>query len=393
MFKTYELEEGLPAIKCKIEMMRKMKVFGPLVVGVAGGSGSGKTTKVAKEIHDRFLVKSVILSMDDYFKGIPFMESIDSRNFDDPLVIDLELLRDHLKMLKMGLFIEKPVYSFQTGTRQGYVRFEPADLIILEGLFTLCEPIINEVDLKVFVDISVHGSLLRRLLRDVGRTGQTEQDIFKQYTETVYPMYKLHIEPTKALADIVIVNQYVPEIEAELCKSQEIQIKASLRKEFLSGALHDVGFRENSAVFSQEDIYYSAPNWKPPYHNELMRVRREKGKYFLAYKGPLCDESLRVKPKIEFEVDSALKDSLEKLGYKRLLFLVKKRRKFVGVRDDALESVLDEFEDGSRFLEFRAKTQEGKDRILDLLKKLGIRKKDITRKSYLEIYLNKKTSA
>ena len=181
MSETYELKKGLAAIKQKIKEMKK-KTKKPLVVGIAGGSGSGKTTKVAQKIHKMF-PGSKILGMDDYFKGKQFMKSIGSDNWDEPRVLDLDLLREHLKLLKDGLPIQKPVYSFRVGERNGYVPFEPADLIILEGLFILGQPIFDELDLKIFVEISVHGSLLRRLLRDVGRTGQTEQDIFEQFEE------------------------------------------------------------------------------------------------------------------------------------------------------------------------------------------------------------------
>ncbi|MBI2449953.1 MAG: class IV adenylate cyclase [Candidatus Nealsonbacteria bacterium] len=386
MSKTYELNKGLPVIQRRIKrMIKKTK---PLIIGVAGGSGSGKTTRVAKSLHDCF-PGSVILSMDDYFKGRHFMESIGSDNWDEPRALDLDLLKWHLELLKCGLSIQKSIYSFETGTREGYEEFQSADLIILEGLFALHDTIVSRVDCKIFVDISVHGSLLRRLLRDVGRTGQTERDIFRQYVETVYPMYKLHVEPTKSRADVIIVNQYVPEIEAESCQSQEIQIKVFLRREIPLDELAKIGFRLRSSAL-QQDTYYSAPNWEKNYKGELMRIREEGGRYFLAYKGPVCSGSFRIKPKIEFEVEPGLKDALEKLGYKRTLSLKKIRRKFS--ERDNLELVMDRIENNGEFLEFRAKNHEGKAEITELLKKLGIRKKDTTKKSYLEILLSKKTS-
>ena len=111
----------------------------------------------------------------------------------------------------------------------------------------------------------------------------------------------------------------------------------------------------------------------------------------MAYKGPACRGPFRVKPKIEFEVEAGLGNSLEKVGYQKLLSLKKIRRKFSG-RDD-LELVMDRIENNGKFLEFRAKNQEGKAEIAKLLTNLGIKKKDTTKKSYLEIFLNKKTSA
>lgn len=230
---TYDLAAGLPVIKRRIEEAMR-RVSRPFIAGIAGSSGSGKTT-LAEKNKDCFL-GSIILNMDDYFKGREFMKSIGSDNFDDPVVTDLDLLSDHLRLLKSGLPIHRPVYSFKTGLRNGYVRFEPADLIILEGLFTLREPVINEVDFKIFVEASVRGSLIRRLIRDTsGRTNATEQGVLRRYVETVYPMYKLHIEPTKSVADIVIINEYNQDIEPKLSKRQEIQINSCLEKLFGKG--------------------------------------------------------------------------------------------------------------------------------------------------------------
>lgn len=386
MSEVYDLASGLAVIGRRIKRMRK-KSSRVIVVGVAGGSGSGKTTKVAKKIQESF-PDSVILSMDDYFKGRQFMESIGSDNWDDPEAVDLKLVREHLKLLKRGEAVEKSIYSFKTGEREDGERFEPAGLIILEGLFALHDVLTGEIDLKIFVDVSVHGSLLRRIIRDVRRSGQLECDIFKQYVETVYPMHKLHVEPTKSRADIIILNQYVPEIEAEGCQSRELQVKALLGRNFSPEELERLGFRGQSVVL-QEDTYYSAPNWPPRYRDELMRLRKEGGRYFLAYKGPFCKGTFRAKPKIEFEVEPRLKIALEMLGYKKLLSFAKRRQKFTG--SGSLELAVDEISGFGKFLEFRAKDKEGEEMILELLRKLGIKKKDTTRKSYLEI-LSRKTS-
>lgn len=379
---VYELDRGLERIRIKIEEMQRT-ITRPLIMGIAGGSGSGKTTKVAGRIQDLF-PGSRILSMDDYFRGRRFMESIGSNNWDEPRSLDLELLRDQLKDLKKGLVIQKPIYSFRTAEREGYEEFESPGLIILEGLFILNEIIINEVDLRIFVEMSVQGSLLRRLLRDVGRTGQSEQDIFKQYVETVYPMYKLHIEPTKARADIVIINQYILEIGDESCESREIQIKAFLKQMIPQKRLEAFGFRKVATVF-QEDTYYLAPNWHVPYSDELMRIRKEQGRYFLAYKGLLSGGLFRIKPKIEFGVEPSLKDALEKLGYKKVLFLAKQRERFLG---EGVELVIDRIKEGGDFLEFRTPNPEGESQIIEYLEKLGIGKESITKKSYLELMLD-----
>lgn len=378
----YELNRGLDKIRIEIEKLQKTAIL-PIMIGVAGGSGSGKTTKVAKQIQNIF-PKSKILSMDDYFRGREFMELAGSDNFDDPKMTDIELLVEHIKLLKRGLVILKPIYSFKLAERTSYEKFEPAEIIILEGLFALHDSITKELNIKVFVDISVHGSFLRRILRDLGdegRTGQTENDIFNQYVNSVYPMYKLHIEPTKAEADLIIVNQYSPEIEAEKCESREVQIKAILEESLPRQKLEELGFCKIGIV-SQEDIYYVSPFWKDNF-TELMRIRLENGKCFLAYKGPLGGTFLRIKPKIEFETDLSLKNALEKLGYKKVLTLRKEREIWLG---EGIELVVDNIKRHGIFIELRTPSPDGEKKLLDCLQKIGIDEKSVTKKSYLELF-------
>lgn len=376
---THELDGGLESIKIRIEEMER-NISRPIVVGIAGGSGSGKTSRAAKRIQAMF-PGSKILGMDDYFFGRQFMESINSDNWDEPRAQDLELIKEHLGLLKQGLAILKPTYSFKSGEREGWEEFKPSGIIILEGLHALCDSLADEADLKVFVEISIHGGLIRRLLRDVGRTGQRESDIFKQYVETVYPMYKLYVEPTKSRADIVIVNQYVPRIEARNCESREIQIKVLPGKKISKKKLKKAGFKKIGTVL-QEDTYYLAPGWEVPYPDELMRIRKESGKYYLAYKGPSGGGLLGIKPKIEFEVEPSLANALEKLGYNKALSFTKKRTKFLG---RGLELMIDDIEGQGCFLEFRAPTSEGAAQIINCLEELGIKESFITKKSYLEI--------
>jgi len=363
---VYELEKGLERIKNRILEIKRNR-SGPIIVGVAGGSGSGKTTKVAQKIENAML-DAKILSMDDYFRGKEFMASIHSDNWDEPRVYELDLLQQHLKILQRGESIQKPVYSFSEARRVGYQSFGPHGIIALEGLLALYSGIVEELDLKIFVDIAVHGSLMRRILRDVGRTGQTQEQILEQYVRTVYPMFKLHIEPTKAFADIVIVNQYVPEIEADCCETREIQIKVALPRVITEEILAALGFIKTSETL-EEDTYYSAPNWPADYGGEMMRIREEGGKYFLAYKGPQEAGPFRIRPKIEFEVKPSLKDALKQLGYREILSFAKKRKKFLG-RD--LEVAIDEFTNGYCFLELRTADPKGELEIFKCLERLSI---------------------
>ena len=375
---TYNTDRGLERIRTKIEELKKRK-SGPLVVGIAGGSGSGKTSKVARQIRVLF-PDSAVLSMDDYFLGRQFMENIGSDNWDDPRAIELALVQKHLKSLKLGLPVQKPIYSFKSAERTGYEKFNPCSLLIVEGLYALHETVVDETDLRVFVETSVHGSLLRRILRDIGRTGQTERDIFRQYIETVYPMYKLHIEPTRARADIIIVNQYMPEAEAENCRIREIQIKAILRRKIAAQEFKDLGFKKLGAV-TQEDTYYAAPEWDFPYTDELIRIRKEDDRYFLAYKVPVSGTLLRIKP---FEIAPSLLGKFQQLGYVKVFFIKKAREVWLG---RGVELVIDHIEKGGDFLELRSHNPEEEDRILEYLKELNIDQDLITKKSYLELMI------
>lgn len=380
---VYDLGNGIAVIQNKIiEIMKKKP--GPIVVGVAGGSGSGKTTKVAEKIEE-MMCDAKVLSMDDYFRGLEFMAGIGSCNWDEPRAYELKLLGQHLAVLKQGRSINKPIYSFSTAERTGYKSFGPHGVIVLEGLYALYPGIVEKLDLKIFVDIAVHGSLMRRILRDVTRTGQTEEQILEQYVGTVYPMFKLYIEPTKASADIVIVNQYVPEIEADGCESQETQIKVVPRGRMTEERLKNLGFARTGTVY-QEDTYFLAPNWPDDYSDEMMRIRKENGKYFLAYKGPQKEGSFRIKPKIEFEVKPLLKNALLELGYKEVISFGKKREKF---SNRNLEIAIDEFTNGYYFLEFRTANPGGESEIFRYLIRLGINPRSVIQKSYLEIMLGR----
>ena len=165
-------------------------------VGIAGGTGSGKTF-IAKKLNAK------MLSMDDYYVGKKRMED---GNFDQPSALDLTLLREHLLMLKQNKSISKPVYDFKTHDRQGYEKFEPANILIIEGLFTL-NSIINDVlDIRVFMDAPKGTRLERRMERDIKERGRTKENVLDFFNNFAEPMYIKHVLPTKEFADFIIEN-------------------------------------------------------------------------------------------------------------------------------------------------------------------------------------------
>lgn len=179
----------------------------PIVVGVTGGSGSGKTT-VTKAIYDYFQGHSILMLEQDYYykdqSHLPMQERRKT-NYDHPLAFDTELLIEHLKMLLNYETIEKPVYDYTIDTRSSEVIIqEPKEVIILEGILILEDPRLRELmDIKVYVDTDDDIRFIRRLTRDINDRGRTMESVIDQYLSVVKPMHNEFIEPTKKFADII----------------------------------------------------------------------------------------------------------------------------------------------------------------------------------------------
>ncbi len=179
-----------------------------LLIGIAGGTGSGKTT-VAQRIQEYFRgAQIVVLPQDAYYKDqshLPMEERV-KVNYDHPDAFDTELLIHHLQALKQGEAIEMPVYDFKTHTRSPKtIRINPGDVIILEGILVLHDPRIrNLLDIKIFVDTPDDIRFIRRLTRDIRERGRTLESVIQQYLSTVRPMHLEFVEPSKAFADIII---------------------------------------------------------------------------------------------------------------------------------------------------------------------------------------------
>lgn len=180
----------------------------PVVIGVTGGSGSGKTS-VTKSIYDRFEGHSImILEQDYYYKDqshLPFEERLKT-NYDHPLAFDNDLLIEHIEKLLRYEPIQKPVYNYAMHTRSDEViEVAPKDVIILEGILVLEDKRLrNLMDMKLFVDTDADLRIIRRLFRDIKERGRTMDSVIEQYVNVVRPMHNQFIEPTKRYADIII---------------------------------------------------------------------------------------------------------------------------------------------------------------------------------------------
>jgi uridine kinase len=180
-----------------------------LVIGIAGGSGSGKTT-VVKAISDNIKgEKVVIIPQDSYYKDSSDLTDEEKRhhNFDHPDAIDWDLLCQQLAELKAGKTIHQPVYSYISCSRSKTetVTVEPADVIIIEGILIFtCKELRDQMDIKIFVDADDDDRLMRVMARDITERGKDVRWVIERYTNTVKPMYLQFIEPSKRYADIII---------------------------------------------------------------------------------------------------------------------------------------------------------------------------------------------
>lgn len=195
-----------------------------LVIGIAGGTGSGKTT-VARRILKRIGTEHVaLLSQDSYYKHQPHltMEERAQVNYDHPNSFDNDLIVQHLQALRRGECIEVPVYSFSEHLRtEETIPLVPTPVIVLEGILVLADELLRkEMDIKVFVDTDADVRVLRRINRDMRERGRSFDSVFAQYLNTVKPMHEAFIEPSKRHADLIVPEGGENEIAVTLLASR-----------------------------------------------------------------------------------------------------------------------------------------------------------------------------
>lgn len=193
-----------------------------IMIGIAGGSGSGKSTftnRLKKEFGDQVTV----IYHDNYYRsndGIPF-EVRQKVNYDHPDAFETDLLIAHLKALRRGETVQCPVYNYAEHNRsQETVELRPSRIIIIEGILVLENPELRSLfDIKIYVEADADERIIRRIIRDVKERGRHVEDISEQYLTTVKPMHYLYVEPTKALADIVI-NSGMNDVAFDLMRTK-----------------------------------------------------------------------------------------------------------------------------------------------------------------------------
>lgn len=206
-----------------------------MIIGICGGTGSGKTT-IARRIVETVGARNVVLlEQDSYYRNLTDMP-LDARhkaNFDHPDSIDSELLMNHLRRLKSALEIEMPVYDFKTHTRTNEVeRIEPKSVVLVEGILIFAEPrVLEQLDVRVFVDTPDDIRFIRRLQRDIQERGRTMESVIEQYLVTVRPMHYEFVEASKRHADIIVPEGGNSGVSIEMLCSL-IRGKLSLTGEF-----------------------------------------------------------------------------------------------------------------------------------------------------------------
>jgi len=178
------------------------------LIGIAGGSGSGKTTFAKKIISRVNHPNVVLLSQDSYYLSSPSssLKIHGEANFDHPDAFDWPLLRDHLSQLKQGKDVDVPVYDYKTSRRTSEVHsVGQAKVVILEGIYTLWDKGLRDLfDLKIYLHVEADIRFIRRLHRDVRERGRTHDEIIRRYYDTVRPMHQLFLEPTRKYADLIV---------------------------------------------------------------------------------------------------------------------------------------------------------------------------------------------
>ena len=206
--------------------MQKMNC---VLIGIAGGTGSGKST-FTNRLKDAFRNNIAVLYHDNYYKrqdGIPFEER-KKMNYDHPEAFETELLLEQLQMLKAGQNIECPVYDYSQHNRSDQVVVvEPKKVILVEGILVFADERLRKMfDIKIFVEADADERILRRVIRDVKERGRDIEGVVEQYLTTVKPMHYLYVEPTKPLAD-VIINSGMNEVAFQLVKTNVEKILGS----------------------------------------------------------------------------------------------------------------------------------------------------------------------
>jgi predicted adenylyl cyclase CyaB len=270
----------------------------------------------------------------------------------------------------------------------GTEKVNPNKIIIVEGLFALDERLKDLGDVKVFVDVSMHGRLIRKLMRDIQRTGRRPIDILKYFSKVVNPMHEKYVESTKMNADLIIENEYNPEIESENFELHEVQLK------FNCNLIHDDLLKIGAEMLNstvQIDRYYNPRDRNLIQTGEMLRIREEGNRRILTYKGPRIKYLFVKRPKFEFEIDEDTEKAFLNI-YGNMVKIIRKERTLYKL-DDVIFSIDKVWKNENvkdiylgSFIEIKTSEKDlYQEKIKLLTQKLGLNINDGIKESYFEM--------
>jgi len=319
---------------------------GVVVVGLAGPSGSGKTVFSHKV--QSLIPGCALISMDDYNDASRLVDG----NFDDPRLTDYDTLLANVAELKAGRPARAPIYDFKSSKRVGYrdVAVPESRVVIIEGIYALSSRVRPLLDLRVSVTGGVHFDLVKRVLRDITRSGQHPEEIIQQISDTVYPMYKAFIEPDLKSAHLRIYNTFNPFsgfMDATYILKSDAPVTLAAARALLA---ENATVRDESETY---DIYLLPPNEDPETCSSWLRMRNRDGRYSLMFEEWVVDGPFIISPRISFEVGVRVLGGLMALGYEIGTIM---KRTSATLTDGALTVKLDDIEGmGRTFVQVQGK--------------------------------------
>lgn len=194
-----------------------------LIIGIAGGTGSGKTTVVNQIVEELPEAELAVITQDSYYKDTSDLtyEERTKINFDHPGSIDFPLMIEHIKALRAGDTVQQPIYSFKEHNRTGQtIAVIPKHVVIVEGILVLTQAELRDLfDIKIFVDTDSDERLIRRLKRDIGERGRDLNEVLDRYQNTLKPMHQQFIEPSKTYADIIIPTHRYNSVAVDIVRT------------------------------------------------------------------------------------------------------------------------------------------------------------------------------
>lgn len=368
----YGLNEGLVLLSLKArEKLAQLKR--PIVIGIGGGSASGKSDASRKFVQGMGDGLAVVQPMDNYYHSREYIKSR-GLNFDQPEAINGDQFLKDLHSLKAGVPVSVPVYQHGANIREGgeiepvYEVLQPRDVIVVDGLFALDNAFKNEMDIRVFVEADFYVRMIRRLRRDVIRAKEKPVDILEYFLTVVNPMHERYVQTTKASADMVIINSYAPKVESLRSGLHEFQLK-------FAGSLDEWELTqlgaERLASVKQTDIYFNPLDRDLSISGESLRIRREAGhSTILTYKGPMFEGPFRERPKLEFKITPQMEQLLLNT-YGSQVKQVHKHRTFYQLGGAVI--ALDSVKGLGQFIEIRpAGKEENRSQLSFVAEKLGL---------------------